>query len=284
MMNLTLKKTSVYYAVTLSFSWTCWIVSMAYASANNIPLLFNEGVYVILTGRGTVTQLWLFLIFTLAPFGPIVGVLAAKFFTRLPESETDTTIRDRNHLKWLIFVFLYPIVVFGIAVFASYMLTGFAGDFNPPTMPYGFIPVFFLFQLATSGLEEIGWRGCLQPVLQRKYTAERACLIVGILWSVWHYPLLVYMNWAAGPLVLIMTLAGYTMLTIPQAYVLGFLYNSTKSVLWCVVLHAWANTVSAYLLVVSPFPEVTPILVAVFVWLVAEFLVRKYGKEKLSTV
>lgn len=284
-MDLTTKKASIYYIVTLLFSWTCWIAAMVYTSANQIPLLFNEGVYDVVTNRSiTSSQLWLFMIFTLAPYGPILGVLAAKAFTRSRGSESDKTKRDRNHLKWTALVFLYPIAVFGVAVLVSFMLSGFSGSFNAPTMPLWFLPVFFVFQLFTSGLEEIGWRGYLQPVLQKKYAAERTCLLVGFMWSIWHYPLLVYMNWELGLFVILLTLAGYTMLTIPQAYVLGFLYNSTKSLVWCIILHAWANTVSAYLLVVSPLPQATPIIVAVMVWLVAEFLVKKYGKEHLSTV
>lgn len=284
-MDMTMRKASVYYISTLLFSWICWIASMVYAAANGIPLLFNEGVYAIFTAADTTAvQVWLFLIFTLAPYGPLFGVMMAKWLTRTRDAEDSRAVRDQKQMKWFVFVFLYPIIVFGTALLVSFMMTGFSQGFAPPTMPYWFLPLFFLFQLVTSGIEEMGWRGYLQPVLQKKYIAEKACLIVGILWSIWHYPLLVYMNWAQGPFVILLTLAGYTMLTIPQAYVLGFVYNSTKSLLWCIVLHAWANTVSAYLLVSSPLPQLTPILVAVTVWLIAEFLVRKYGKERLSTI
>lgn len=284
-MELTMKKASIYYISTLVFSWACWIASMVYASVKGVPLLFNEGIYTVLAASGTTSnQVWLFLIFTLAPYGPLFGVLMAKKLTRTGGLEDNRSVRDQQQAKWFAFVFLYPIIIFGAALLVSLVVTGFSQGLAEPTMPYWFLPVFFLFQLVTSGIEEVGWRGYLQPVLQKKYIAEKVCLIVGILWSIWHYPLLIYMNWSLGPFVVVLTLAGYTMLTIPQAYVLGFVYNSTKSLLWCIVLHAWANTVSAYLLVTSPLPQLTPILVAVTVWLIAEFLVRKYGKERLSTV
>lgn len=284
-MDLTLKKSFIYYIATLVFSWTCWILSMMYAARNDVPLLFNEGIYTLVSDRTlSSTQIESFLLFSLAPYGPIIGVFIAKNLTKTRQVEIGNIVRDTNHFKWLILVFGYPIVIFGVATLVSFLMTGFTGDFNALTMPLWFLPLFFLFQLFTSGLEEIGWRGYLQPVLQKKYTARKACFIVGVLWSIWHYPLLVYMNWEMGIFVVALTLLGYTMLTIPQAYVLGFLYNSTKSLLWCIILHAWANTVSAYLLVISPLPSVTPILVAVLVWLVAEFLVKKYGEDHLSTV
>lgn len=236
---MTMKKATIYYTSTILFTWACWLASIVYASVNDIPLLFNEGVYAIFTGADTTTkQVGLFLLFTLAAYGPIFGVVMAKRLTPTRGPEDSRELRDDKQLKWLVLVFLYPLLVFGVALLISVVMTGFSQGLTPPTMPYWFIPLFFLFQLVTSGLEEVGWRGYLQPVLQKKYIAEKACLMVGILWSVWHYPLLVYMNWEQGPFVILLTLAGYTMLTIPQAYVLGFLYNSTKSLLWCIFLHA----------------------------------------------
>jgi hypothetical protein len=37
--------------------------------------------------------------------------------------------------------------------------------------------------------EEIGWRGYVTPNLQKRYRGLTACLIVGVIWTVWHLPL-----------------------------------------------------------------------------------------------
>lgn len=39
------------------------------------------------------------------------------------------------------------------------------------------------------GIEEIGWRGLLQPELEKKMSQFIATLTVGIIWSLWHIPL-----------------------------------------------------------------------------------------------
>jgi membrane protease YdiL (CAAX protease family) len=54
-------------------------------------------------------------------------------------------------------------------------------------------------------LEEFGWRGLAQPLLQRKMAPFWAGLIVGIIWAVWHTPAFlmsgtVYDNWSLVPL------------------------------------------------------------------------------------
>jgi len=37
--------------------------------------------------------------------------------------------------------------------------------------------------------EEIGWRGYLLPIMQRRYSPLAASLVVGVIWALWHGPL-----------------------------------------------------------------------------------------------
>jgi len=57
----------------------------------------------------------------------------------------------------------------------------------------GFVPVLMLLLLA-AGFEELGWRGYAFDSLQSRYTYFMASLIFGILWSLWHFPLLFVNN------------------------------------------------------------------------------------------
>lgn len=287
-MDSVLKKSSIFYGGTILFSWTLWIGAMVISGQIGVGILYNEGFYTALTeGFESMQQLLLSLFFTAAVYGPIVGVVAVGLVMRnraagslMAPAEKK---RPANIGRWLLFIFLYPVILFSAALLVTWIMTGFTGEFNWGLLPLWFLPVFFLFQCVTSGMEEFGWRGYLQPLLQTRYTAEQACFRVGVLWSVWHYPFIIYLNYSGGTITVLLSLLGFTLLTIPQAYVLGWLYNSTRNVWLCVVLHAWANTASVYLLAASPVPLLTPIAVAIGTWLVANYLVKKYGKEKLST-
>ncbi len=44
------------------------------------------------------------------------------------------------------------------------------------------------FMLILGPLEELGWRGYMLPVLQRRFAPLTAGIIVGIVWGIWHLP------------------------------------------------------------------------------------------------
>ena len=52
--------------------------------------------------------------------------------------------------------------------------------------------------LASALGEEIGWRGFLVPELARNFSFTTTALISGIIWSLWHYPLLIWGDYNAG--------------------------------------------------------------------------------------
>lgn len=286
-MDITWKKAAIFYGAAIFFSWTCWIGTIAWASANGIDILYNEGFYKLFAeGAESVPQLSAFLVFTAATYGPLFGALVAGMWRKYRQgnlaSKNSANRRKPGSLKWLGFIVVYPIGLFTVALGITFVLTGFTGEFMPLGLPIWFFLIFFVFQCLTSGMEEFGWRGYLQPLLQTKYTAEKSCYIVGILWSVWHYPFIIFINHENGIVMILLMLVGFTLLTVPQAFVLGWLYNSTRNVFLCVLFHGWSNTVAAYLLVASPAPQLTPIIVAVMTWSIANYLVKKYSKEKLS--
>jgi len=57
----------------------------------------------------------------------------------------------------------------------------------------GFVPVLLILLLA-AGFEELGWRGYAFDSLQSRYNYFKASIIFGILWSLWHFPLIFVNN------------------------------------------------------------------------------------------
>lgn len=280
------KKTARYYISALLITWLLWIVSMIISIKNDISIPYNEGFYNVVTkGFESSRQMILYIVFGLAVYGPLLAALVEKFlFNPKVKAKSNPAKEKRRGLpgKWYAIIIAYPVVVFLFSTLLSAATAGFAGGISMPSLPLWFLPILFIYQFITSGTEEFGWRGLLQPLLQQKYSAEKTCYIIGLLWSVWHYPFIIYTNYKGGVFLTLLSVAGFTLLTVPQAFIMGWLYNSTRSVLSCMLFHAWANTVSFYVLTITPGSQSATIFVAVITWLVANYLTKKFGKSELT--
>lgn len=80
-----------------------------------------------------------------------------------------------------------------IAVISIYTLMIVAAavtfDAARAVFPFGSVWMLLFFialQFAGSFGEEVGWRGFLQPALETRHSRLLACVVVGVLWSVWH--------------------------------------------------------------------------------------------------
>lgn len=85
---------------------------------------------------------------------------------------------------WVVFILLLLPLVF----VAGSVIKG--GPVLAPLPSEGVGPVVaVLFMMLMLGpVEEFGWRGVMQPLLQRHMTPIRAGLIIGATWGIWHLP------------------------------------------------------------------------------------------------
>lgn len=105
--------------------------------------------------------------------------------------------------------------------------------------PWYMLAVFFPVMIVGGGLEEIGWRGFLQPSLEKKLPFWLAAPIVGVVWGVWHLPLWFIPGTfqSSGDV----SFPFYIIFTVLMSYILGTLKRLTGSVAACIALHAWVN-------------------------------------------
>jgi hypothetical protein len=90
-----------------------------------------------------------------------------------------------------VFIFLMPLAVLTSTVL-SLPFGGSLAQFQLAeefSFSSGFVPVLLLLLMAAT-FEELGWRGYAFDSLQSRYTFFTASLIFGILWSLWHFPLI----------------------------------------------------------------------------------------------
>ena len=110
-----------------------------------------------------------------------------------------------------------------------------------PRSPIAAVVVFIIFiqtALLYGGNEELGWRGTMLPILEKKVSAPLATLIVGIVWVIWHISL-----WfIEGNSHQSMSFIWFAVLGLALSYWLSMVYDATRAVMFCMILHGWTNT------------------------------------------
>ena len=160
-----------FYMLAFGFTWAVWV-----PRALGIPL-------------GAVGDLW--------TWAPAVAALLAAALTggRGALRELGARlVRWRVGWRWYMVVVLGP-AAFSVAVALLYALMG--GTFaaaTPPALrgetPLVILPLFLLVLFVTDGVgEELAWRGFALPRLLTHHNALVASLILGVLWALWHLPL-----------------------------------------------------------------------------------------------
>lgn len=125
-----------------------------------------------------------------------------------------------------------------------------------------FSPVMLLF----GGLEEIGWRGYLQPELESKLGFFVATLINCIIWTVWHIPLCFIKGtyqYSGSYFWFVVSLVG-------SAFSTAVLQKVRGSIVPCIIFHAVGNAIVSYGISINEgigmvFSTCIQILFAIFV-------------------
>ena len=187
---------------------------------------------------------------TLGIFGPAIAAILLRLATDDRSglgSFWAAASRWRIGRRWWVATLLVPPGIIG-GVYAAYLLLG--GNLQTSTtvvMLQGagtlaavVVPVMILVTIALAFGEEAGWRGYLLPLLQSRLSALSASLVVGVVWFLWHIPLLYLPGQDVGGEAFLIVLFGATVILSSILYT--WLYNNTRgSVLAVTLLHAGLN-------------------------------------------
>jgi len=218
---------ATFFVLVYGITWVVWVPRAAGASL------------------GVVGQAW--------TWAPAIAALLAAALTGGRSALRDLgarLVRWRVGWLWYLVVILGP-AVFSLAVAGVYVLLGGPWATAAPAAlregPLMMLPLFLVILTLTDGLgEELGWRGFALPRLLGGHNALAASLILGVIWALWHLPLI----WTEGS-------AMYQ-----QPVWLPLLDITAKSVLFTwVFLHTRGSVLLAMLLhgatnlfIVSPSP------------------------------
>lgn len=156
----------------------------------------------------------------------------------------------RLPFRWTVFALLFfPAMVLasgGIAALLGMEVEYPSGwGLSPLQLVPLFLLSFVLTALAQGGMEEPGWRGFLQPMLQKRWSPLVAALIVSLFWSLWHLPL--YLN-GFYPGDLVSGMIGGAIYRIFLAIFLAWFYNRSGGNLFLMVfMHTCFNVVVDFL-------------------------------------
>lgn len=105
-----------------------------------------------------------------------------------------TIFPQKGRWGWIIFgLVFYPLMI--LVAWGLALLVGLPieypqfGEMGWLQTVLFFLLTFVLTALAQGGMEEPGWRGWLQPQLERGMSPLIAALLVALFWSLWHLPL-----------------------------------------------------------------------------------------------
>jgi membrane protease YdiL (CAAX protease family) len=159
-------------------------------------------------------------------------------------------IQWRESWYWYVFALIATPL---IRTFGAVVLPGVLGTMRPDGLQASLTTYLTLLPTAVliSGLaEEPGWRGFALPRLQERFGPLPGTLILGVLWSIWHFPLFLT-AWTPGSGLL--TLVEFTVTATAIAVILTWVFNNTRgSLLIAMLLHGAVDAYSPAVLFADP--------------------------------
>jgi uncharacterized protein len=191
---------------------------------------------------------------------PAVSSIIARLALREGIADVSFRLGGRRGLKALLVALLLPTGI-GLLAYGTGWITGLTPFTVPPIGPFrqllpahGVSPTLLflvsllltmsygtLYSIPLTFGEELGWRGYM---LTRLIDAglPKPILLSGLIWGVWHVPLIVAGLYIAGPF-LVPSIVLFVINITAFGYVFARLRLATGSVWPCVLLHASWNAV-----------------------------------------
>lgn len=253
-----------FFALAYGYSWLCWAPAAVGIEGPAAEALVFVGIW-----------------------GPAAAGLTVS---RLLGLRTRAWVRSlggwRVSPRWYAFALGVPVLIVAVVSVAFVGL----GEHLDASLLAGrlasYLPMLIFLIAAGGGNEEWGWRGFALPELLKRHRPVGATLMLGGLWAAWHVPLLATQDDLShgldGPrLALVLAATGVTI--VAHAFFYTHLYQHTRSVVLCAVLHGSFNTANGVLVLRDSIEGTAyatmQALITVVMWVgVAMLLFRTHGR------
>lgn len=212
----TLKEATLFLSSTFLISWFFWMIIIL-ANRNFDALWYGEALTWIPLLAGSL--------------GPAFGA-----YIICQQSHRESTLKSFLQYAFNLKINRKAGILSALFILWRFVMVWLAfGIQEPVAILYLFLnlPLFII----GGGLEELGWRGYLQPKVEKMTGYVLSTLITGLIWSLWHLPL-----WfISGTVQSALPFAAYTLLAVILSFSFTALYKYTENIFLVVLNHAWFN-------------------------------------------
>lgn len=244
--------------LTFCISWLCWGLIII---ANQFGLLpygtFLSMLIFVVGGNGAPIASYILL----KKWGEIDGFKA--FLKRYFRFKTSI-----NHYALIVF---YLVIHFIIPILLAS---------TSRKMPIYYGILFIPINIVGGGLEEIGWRGILQPYLETFLSFSKSTIIVAVIWTIWHLPL-----WfIAGTSQYATSYAMFGVAVLGMTFILAAIRRITNNVFMCILFHSCINSFSGVFMLQQNFSTILTTVVETILVLFIIFTVvnRKQNQQQFD--
>lgn len=282
---ITEKKTQrIFIGFTFIWSFVFWGIGIFLAVTKNVTSLENADLLSALLDRTFTRDLYIItLINTLAGYGPLFGAVFVAMFVPETRKYFEKKFKLKTPFKYILqiialFVFITVIPIIPLAL-SDGLATPLIGSLA------SFFVLFFIYQFITAGTEEIGWRGYLLPSMLKTKTPWDASVKIGIIWALWHTPIILYVFYAQSlpAIQIILSFAGFIAGTIAMSTIHTYYYLKTNNIFFNMFIHAISNTVPMFVGMLFASSYEVSVAVQVLLW-VFVFIITRKNKVLFDTV
>lgn len=171
--------------------------------------------------------------------------------------------------KWQLVSYVVPLLYI-VITYGVVLLFGLASLDRQAIDQLGPLGLLMIPTLGLTGVllpvlgEEIGWRGFLLKHLYKKMSFGKASLITGIIWALFHYPLLILGNYNNGATPWWFALLFFTIAILSANTIINWLYIKSGSLWTAVIFHSVHNSLLNDLNPLIISKPITPYLLTEF--------------------
>ncbi|WP_173385821.1 CPBP family intramembrane glutamic endopeptidase [Ruminococcus flavefaciens] len=135
-----------------------------------------------------------FIITQLFSFSPAIACLITRAVTKEGFGDMKLHFNFHGNFRWYLLAFALPLVCFSASQLLPVIMSGYGSRLSAFTADNVLSVIFILMgqsAVVSAGLlgEELGWRGYMNRKLEPLVGTLGTCLIGGIIWGLWHFPI-----------------------------------------------------------------------------------------------